>query len=410
MKKTVEVVIGANYGDEGKGRTVAFLAGRARPDAKVAVVRFNGGAQAGHTVVHDKHRHVFSHFGSATFAGVPTILTADFVCCPSLFIKEYVELKNKTEINWTFVDYNCLITTPWDIAMNQLVERHRGKDRHGSVGVGFNETIHRSEFNGGEFALYAGNITNGNIYVRTIAETIKNFYVPWRLTELGIDITQYPDFEQFFASTAVLDRFCEECKTFGDLAVICYATDKIDQHDHLIFEGAQGLALDQNAEGFPHVTRSYTGIENVLKACALAGITEGLDVTYVTRPYLTRHGAGPLPNEKESLDEHFNIVDETNKPHEFQGSLRFAYLEVDQMTTRIFKDIDTEASCEIERLGEVNLMMTCMDQVKGNIPCYIDGELQEFFHTDLPFRLSEELFTDHMFLAFGEKPNDVEEL
>jgi len=75
------VVIGANYGDEGKGAAVDRLATEA--GAQCLVVRFNGGAQAGHTVeTPDGRRHVFSHFGAGSFAGARTFLSRFFVSNP----------------------------------------------------------------------------------------------------------------------------------------------------------------------------------------------------------------------------------------------------------------------------------------------------------------------------------------
>ena len=80
------VVIGANYGDEGKGLMTDYLADKYQAEV---VVRFNGGAQAGHTVVTPAgQRHVFSHFGSATLSGSRTFLSKHFVANPILFLKE----------------------------------------------------------------------------------------------------------------------------------------------------------------------------------------------------------------------------------------------------------------------------------------------------------------------------------
>ena len=85
------VVIGANYGDEGKGLMTDFLC---RQHSADLVVRFNGGAQAGHTVVTPEgERHVFHHIGSGYFAGVPTYLSKFFVSNPVLFKQEYQELR-----------------------------------------------------------------------------------------------------------------------------------------------------------------------------------------------------------------------------------------------------------------------------------------------------------------------------
>ena len=101
-----------------------------------------------------------------------------------------------------------------------------------------------------------------------------------------------------------------------------------------VFEGAQGLLLDQeNKEFFPHVTRSRTGMHNVRVLCAQAGITE-IEAYYVSRTYLTRHGAGRLPGEDAAL----YYPDNTNKDHPYQGGLRFAPLDSDALVKRCLAD------------------------------------------------------------------------
>src|SRR5580698_7114906 len=82
-------VIGANFGDEGKGLITDFLCSQLDD---CLVVRFNGGAQAGHTVVTLRGRHVFHHFGSGTFNDSPTFLSRFFVVNPLLWEKEHIEL------------------------------------------------------------------------------------------------------------------------------------------------------------------------------------------------------------------------------------------------------------------------------------------------------------------------------
>src|SRR5262249_552775 len=84
--RNATAVIGANFGDEGKGLAVDAIVAL-DPDA--AVIRFNGGAQAGHTVVaEDGRRHVFSHFGAGTLRGAATFLSRFFVVQPSIFARE----------------------------------------------------------------------------------------------------------------------------------------------------------------------------------------------------------------------------------------------------------------------------------------------------------------------------------
>ncbi len=143
VQKTARVVIGAQFGDEGKGRVTDHYAAEVGGDG--IVIRFNGGAQAGHTVVTpDGLRHVFSHVGSGAFAGAATFLSRFFVSNPILFLKEMAILAAKGVELRIYVDPHGPVTTPYDMMINQIVERERGGNRHGSCGVGFGETIERS--------------------------------------------------------------------------------------------------------------------------------------------------------------------------------------------------------------------------------------------------------------------------
>lgn len=328
-------VIGANYGDEGKGKMVDYLCHEHGADL---VVRFNGGAQAGHTVVTPEGlRHVFHHFGSGSFLGTPTYLSRFFVCNPILFNREWDELRAKLDHDpCIYVDPTCLVTTPWDMVINQAVERMRGDKRHGSCGVGFNETIERSA--GDIFDLRVGDLFNHNRR-NSIIEMIDKEWIPYRLDQLGIDRRQLlpylDDFNEIY-STWCMDAglFCG--RTIGKVGLL-NKTGK----GKIVFEGAQGLLLDQhNKEGFPHLTRSNTGAKNVAELAKEWGIEE-LEAIYCTRTYLTRHGAGPLPHEFKGLGEENGVLgwpDDTNIPHEFQGTLRYALLDFPSLIKRCADD------------------------------------------------------------------------
>ena len=135
-------VIGSNYGDEGKGLITDYLCHKYESDI---VVRSNGGAQAGHTVETPKgDRHVFGHFSSGFFNGATTYLSKYFVANPFLFWKEYHILSKYRLDNRVLFDPRCIITTPYDMLINQMIEDRRGENKHGSCGVGFGETIQRN--------------------------------------------------------------------------------------------------------------------------------------------------------------------------------------------------------------------------------------------------------------------------
>ena len=149
MAKQIKVVIGANFGDEGKGLMTDYFCKRLSENGSVLNIRFNGGAQAGHTVVvptlGQQKRHVFSHFGAGSFVnGTDTYLSGNFILNPILFCRERDEMyRNFWFYPKVYIHESCKITTPFDMLVNQIVERSRGDQRHGSCGVGINETVVR---------------------------------------------------------------------------------------------------------------------------------------------------------------------------------------------------------------------------------------------------------------------------
>lgn len=342
------VVIGANYGDEGKGHIVDFLTAEL-PDRKV-VVRFNGGAQAGHTVLTpDGRHHIFSHFGSGALAGASTYLAKHFVCNPILFWKEARELVDRHGIGpIVAADPRCFVTTPYDILVNQAAEDARGKQRHGSVGVGFGETIERSGYP--IFRLLKSDLDDRDAVISKL-RLIRDRWLPERLGQLGLPGTAKDDprlSEDMLARTVTaFDAFGKTVHTAGAEFI---------ENKSVIFEGAQGLSLDMGSVNFPHVTRSNTGLTNVLPLARAVGLS--LDVIYVSRTYLTKHGAGPLPGECLPAPE---MVDLTNTPHPYQGTLRFAPLDVPGMLERIEEDAAQLPG------ASWSVALTCVDQVSSTM-------------------------------------------
>jgi len=322
-------VIGANFGDCGKGLVVDYLCAT---EGAGVVVRFNGGAQAGHTVVTPEgKRHAFHHFGSGTLWGAPTFLSQFFICNPLVCLAEADQLLDLGVKPILYAHPNCLITTFGDMIINQRKEEARGDKRHGSVGVGIHETIQRSTIP--ELKITMSDLWN-NVSLEKRLYEICGRYAEFRT---GSKI-EHPD--------AMISQFMRHCETFANQV----HPAGIEQCGDIIFEGAQGLLLSQDNEvNRPYLTHSYTGMKNVRILMQQAGIDErDITIYYVSRTYLTRHGAGPLPGEDPSM----KYYDDTNMPHAFQGKLRFAPL-----------DPDLRVRCAFDAKGPYKLVLTHCDQV-----------------------------------------------
>lgn len=344
MKATA--VIGANFGDEGKGLITDYLA--AKDPAHTIVVRFNGGAQAGHTVVTPAgRRHVFHHFGSGTLAGAKTFLSRYFIVNPFLWNKERRELIDAAMP--TLVDRRAMLTTPFEMLINQEAERYRGTQRHGSCGIGINETVERC--------------------LGPLTTTVADIEKPYRLRELlgeiakrslsrleQLNVKPSPFFLEMVQSGSLVDNYIEMCQEFRRAERFVDGTSTLVNFEHIVFEGAQGLLLDEHHRFFPHVTRSRTGIHNVARIAEEIGLTEA-DVIYVTRAYMTRHGAGPFPTEHPGLSFH----DPTNAPNEWQGSLRFGDLDTNLLAESIANDLREAGQLKVT----TGLAVTCLDQLPG---------------------------------------------
>ena len=356
MNTTVDIVIGANYGDEGKGLTTNWLASSAAScNKKVAVVRANGGAQAGHTVVTPRGTsHTFRHVGAGFPSKAATILGPDFIFNPVELNREISELELKfpqahdTHIT-VLAHSKCKVSTPFDAYYNQCLE-HSRTNKHGSTGLGIFETIARSR----ECAITVDDllIWNNTAVERGIKYSLE------KIRSLG-DRYVLPD----QTVKLVIDQFKSDCLRARD-RIIPYSNFEtiVSQFDHLVFEGAQGLLLSPEYGTMPHCTPSDTTPATPLHLLSNTH-PSSTRVTFVTRCYLTRHGAGPLTNECSPHSIGILSTDrESNQWNPHQGEFRYAPLDVQSLHARVTKAID-DCSAKYPNV-EYNLLVTCCDQLE----------------------------------------------
>lgn len=390
--KNIKVVIGANFGDEGKGLMTDYFASQYD---KSIVVRFSGGAQAGHTVVTpDSIRHIFSHFGSGTLADADTYLSKHFITNPILFKKEYMGLETKGLTPHVFVDEKCMVTTPYDMLINQIVEEFRGKDRHGSCGLGINETDHRHAF----ISLYFADLENKVKVVDKLFQ-IKDDYLPKRLDELGVTAipTKYSD---LLKNNNLIDNYLKDIDFMLEKTALAKA-DVLHNYDNIIFEGSQGLLLDQNNKAYsPYLTPSNVGMQNVAEILNELSYNDNeIEIVYATRCYMTRHGAGMFYTE--TPNKPFpGIVDLTNISNQFQGTLRFGLLDLDLLKNTIDKDLEFAKNSKLNY--KMSLAITCLDQLDGAVDYFDNGRQHKCL---APFEfasfIEDKISPNKMYLSAG---------
>ena len=160
---TNKAVIGLGFGDEGKGLFTDYLCSQV---INPLVIRFSGGQQAGHTVVYEGVRHVFSNFGAGTLRGAPSYFAKTCTIDPVGIVNELSVLLDKGVTPLLFIDSHCPVTTPFDIRYNQA------NNQHGSCGVGVGATFNREE--------HYYSLTFGDLFypwvLKTKLEAIKSFY------------------------------------------------------------------------------------------------------------------------------------------------------------------------------------------------------------------------------------------
>lgn len=354
-----KLVLGLGFGDEGKGRTVSYLASLGSSHVQHArlIVRFNGGHQAGHTVQFGDKHHVFSSFGSGSLQEVPTYISRFCTIYPFAFLNEWKELRPKVSMIQIYIDPLCQITTPFDVSVNQRIE---GVNQHGSCGVGFGTTVGRAEKH---YNLFAQDL----LYPSILRAKLDNIMALYRSNAQG-------NWEQ------LKQEFLNDVEEFIPKVYIKHPPFR--SFEEIIFEGAQGIMLDQDFGFFPNVTRSYCTSRNALEIVRENNLAIPT-IYYVHRVYQTRHGVGFMTNEGLAPELKCNEK-ETNIRNTWQGKFRKGMLDVDLMRYALQCDRNFHDS-RFEFL-----VLTCVDQVRDTFSGTARGKVVEYTPTSLYNNLTEE--------------------
>lgn len=357
----VKVVIGANFGDEGKGlMTDYFCAEAINRNESCIVALCNGGAQRGHTVVTpDGIRHVFHHFGSGTLVGADTYLSKEYILNPMTFRKEYEELEAMGIIPKVYVHPLCMWSSPYDMIVNQILEDSRGDKRHGSCGMGIWETILRYETLGFCGTLKDFNeLTTGSKIGRLKRK--RDAYFRKRILNVHDDI--WLEWRDIFYSDTLIDNFIKDVD-FMCKHIMLAPNSILKEYDNVIFENGQGLLLDQNQTRYGNnTTPSNTGVQNPYEIIERIMPDANVEVCYVTRTYMTRHGAGDFESECDKAEINSSMEDKTNVPNPYQGSIRYGFLDVNKLVERINTDINSIG----DNSYKVSLAVTHINEFENN--------------------------------------------
>ena len=298
MSKNV-VVLGTQWGDEGKGKIVDLLT-----DQATAVVRFQGGHNAGHTLVIDGDKTVLHLIPSGVLReNVSCLIGNGVVLSPAAALKEIEELESRSVPvrERLKISPACPLILPYHVALDQAREAKRGNEKIGTTGRGIGPAYEDKVARRG---LRLGDLADEQRFGRKLR-----------------DVMEHHNFalENYFQVEALdVDKVLTETLALGRelVPMIADVTSILHQHrlagDNIMFEGAQGALLDIDHGTYPFVTSSNTTAGGTATGSGFGPLY--LDyVLGITKAYTTRVGSGPFPTE---------LFDETGahlaeKGHEF---------------------------------------------------------------------------------------------
>ena len=282
MAKNV-VIIGTQWGDEGKGKIVDLIT-----DKVSSVVRFQGGHNAGHTLVINGNKTVLHLIPSGIFRNnVQCLIGHGVVLSMSALLKEIEELeKSGVEVKSRLkISPGCPLILPYHVALDNAREAHRGVAAIGTTGNGIGPAYEDKVARRG---LRVGDLLDETLFSEKLKQvmeyhnfTLKNYY-----NQEVVDYQKTLDeaISQASIIKPMIVDIAEEIHT------------RMSKDENILFEGAQGALLDIDQGTYPYVTSS-----NTTSGAAVTGSGIGVrDIDYVlgiVKAYTTRVGGGPFPTE-----------------------------------------------------------------------------------------------------------------
>ena len=275
------VIVGAQWGDEGKGKIVDLLTQYAD-----IVVRFQGGNNAGHTIVLEGEKFVFHLIPSGILYGnKKCIIGNGVVLDPAVLIEEITEVKKRgyfKDDSQLMISEGTHLILPYhrriDLAREKIFKI--GTTGRG-IGPAYEDKVARC-------GIRVVDLLDEKIFRRKLEENLvhKNLYLVQVLKEKGFEISEI--LNECLSFKRQLEKYVKD--------TLLVLHEEIQKGRHILFEGAQGALLDVDHGTYPYVTASNTVAGN---ACAGSGIGPTMidSVIGVAKAYTTRVGEGPFPTE-----------------------------------------------------------------------------------------------------------------
>ena len=278
------VIVGAQWGDEGKGKIVDLLA-----QVSDLVCRYQGGPNAGHTIVVDDETYKIRQIPSGIVAGKPSAIGAGCVVDPAVLIAELDDLEargHRTE-GLLFVSGNAHLVMPWHVALDGASERQLGRLQIGTTRRGIGPA-------------YADKATRIGIRMQDLLDAkILRQKLELAVAEKNVWLERVYELEPFEVEGVVATHLGYAERLGAYVADTSLLVDRaLRKGESVLFEGAQGTLLDLDHGTYPFVTSSSP-------IAAGAAVSFGIgpnridEVVGVAKAYVTRVGEGPFPSEIE---------------------------------------------------------------------------------------------------------------
>ena len=336
------LLAGMVFGDESKGQTTASLCGKFPVDQ---IVRYNGGPQTQHNYVgNDGIHHTFSQFGSGSIINpsVKTHLSEHMLIEPFAMMREADALNKITSNIWdrTTINPKSVVITPMHVFLNKAQEDARGANRHGSCGRGVG-VARKMHLEYGDKVLLAEDLYD-------YAKTKEKLYFIQEAVEKELEANWGIPVEALASQYMKFPGTIEEFKPSG----------------YMLFEGAQGVLLDETHGFAPHNTWTDTTFNNAYKM--LTGVPDS-DIIKIGcfRSYFTRHGYGPFPSEDPSmLETHPEPHNGTGK---YQGDFRVGSFDFDlaRKAVNIVKGLDFLSISHLDYIQKIEREVNTERIAKG---------------------------------------------
>ncbi|MFN3589748.1 MAG: adenylosuccinate synthase [Spirosomataceae bacterium] len=277
----VDILLGLQWGDEGKGKIVDVLA----PDYKV-VARFQGGPNAGHTLEFDGHKHVLHQIPSGIFRNDCTNVIGNGVVLDPIIFKREIEGLQKFTIDFAknlFISKKTAIIIPTHRLLDAAYEKAKGDAKIGSTLKGIGPTYSDKTARQG---LRLGDVVSPQFIEKYEALKAKHISI-LEFHQFEFDLTEAEN--EFFAALEFIKQF--------NLVDSEYVINKsLKEGKRILAEGAQGSLLDIDFGSYPFVTSSSTTAAGVCSGLGVAPSKIG-EVYGIFKAYCTRVGSGPFPTE-----------------------------------------------------------------------------------------------------------------